>query len=161
MSKNLDIAKKIIKANYKDFDGGLFDSRNIVGDDMRTIYDKGGLTIDVCDFYEYIEIFGLDYKDFRKLDKYYDGLVKKYRKKKYGKDKTKKKKQKPFFMNWENDKLRCTNKNFERFYNLLNNHNLLTDSRYATEYLDHSLTLTLNLNIDQIANFGIKFYGGK
>ena len=36
-----------------------FDSRNFVGDYMETIYDKDGITIDVCYGYEYIEIFGL------------------------------------------------------------------------------------------------------
>ena len=51
----LDIAKRIIKENYKDADCGIYDTRNIVGDPMTTIYRGNELTIDICYHYSYFE----------------------------------------------------------------------------------------------------------
>ena len=55
----LEIAKKVIKENIKDGDCGLFNTRNLVGDAMTTLYEEDGLTIDICYFYSYFEVFGL------------------------------------------------------------------------------------------------------
>lgn len=46
-----------------------FDTRNLVGDSMRTIYNENGITIDYCYDWDYIEIFGLSEKDFADLKK--------------------------------------------------------------------------------------------
>ena len=70
----LDIAKKIIKEHYKEADCGLYDTRNIVGDWMTTIYEDDGLTIDICYNYSYFEVFGLSNKDFEELLTFYSGL---------------------------------------------------------------------------------------
>lgn len=37
----------------------MFDTRNIVGDKMETIYSEDGITVDICHYYQYLEIFGL------------------------------------------------------------------------------------------------------
>ncbi len=42
----------------------MFDTRNLVGDRMITIYDSNGVVIDYCPGYEYIEIFGLTDDEF-------------------------------------------------------------------------------------------------
>jgi hypothetical protein len=70
----LEIAKKIIKENYEDADCGIYDTRNLVYDRMTTIYDKDGLTIDICYAWSYFEVFGLDEEDFIELYHYYHEL---------------------------------------------------------------------------------------
>ena len=37
-----------------------FTTRNTVGDTMKTIYEQDGVTLDVCEDWDYIEVFGLD-----------------------------------------------------------------------------------------------------
>lgn len=73
---NLEKAKEIVKKYYKDADCGIFDSRNILGDSMITIYEDEGLKIDICYNYAYFEVFGLTNKEFKELGKYYDSLKK-------------------------------------------------------------------------------------
>ena len=72
----LDIAKRIIKENYKDADCGIYDTRNIVGDQMTTIYRGNELTIDICYHYSYFEVFGLSNNEFDELEKFYNTLNK-------------------------------------------------------------------------------------
>ena len=76
MSK-LEKAKEIIKENFDDACCGIFDSRNFVGDPMFNIYEKDGLTVDICYNYSYFEVFGLSSEEFKELEKYYYGLVRK------------------------------------------------------------------------------------
>ena len=70
----LDIAKKIIKENYKDADCGIFDSQNIVGDPMTTLYEYYDLIIDICYPYAYFEVFGLSDDEFDELENFYNTL---------------------------------------------------------------------------------------
>lgn len=74
MKDKLEIAKSVIKENYKDADCGIFDCRNLVGDSMSTIYDEDGLQIDICYRYSYFEVFGLTDNEFAELEKYYEDL---------------------------------------------------------------------------------------
>lgn len=71
---NLEIAKKIIKRNYSIADLGIFHTRNICGDIMFNVYDKNGLTIDICREWAYFEVFGLSDNDFKELVEYYNSL---------------------------------------------------------------------------------------
>ena len=71
---NLEKAKEIVKANYRNADCGIFDSRNIFGDIMTTIYESEGLIIDVCYHYSYFEVFGLSNAEFEELEQYYEWL---------------------------------------------------------------------------------------
>lgn len=73
MSK-LDIAKDIIKGFYLLADCGIYNTRNIMGDPMTTIYEDNGLTIDICYNYSYFEVFGLSKTDFNELVKFYNTL---------------------------------------------------------------------------------------
>lgn len=73
---SLEKAKEIVKKYYKDADCGIFDSRNILGDSMITIYKDKSLTINICYNYAYFEVFGLTNKEFKELEKYYDSLKK-------------------------------------------------------------------------------------
>lgn len=75
MSK-LDIAKDIIKGFYFLADCGIYNTRNIMGDPMTTIYEDNGLTIDICYNYSYFEVFGLSKADFKELEKFYNTLDK-------------------------------------------------------------------------------------
>ena len=70
----LDIAKRIIKEYYDEARCGIFDSRNIVGDPMNRIYDDGELSIDICYYWGYFEVFGLSNDDFIELEKFYNSL---------------------------------------------------------------------------------------
>ena len=70
----LDIAKKIIKEYFEQGECGIFDSQNIVGDDMINIFNENGLKIDICLEYEYFEVFGLSSNEFEELKNYYNNL---------------------------------------------------------------------------------------
>ena len=73
---NLDVAKEIIGKYISIADCGLFDSRNLVGDPMITVYSANGLTIDVCHRYSYFEVFGLSDEEFKQLGEYYSQKIK-------------------------------------------------------------------------------------
>ena len=70
----LEIAKRVIKENIEDARCGIFDTRNIVGDTMETLYDSDDLTIDICYFWMYFEVFGLTKEEFMILEGYYNSL---------------------------------------------------------------------------------------
>ena len=70
----LEIAKRIIKENIEDARCGIFDTRNIVGDTMETLYASDDLTIDICYFWMYFEVFGLTKEEFMILEGYYNSL---------------------------------------------------------------------------------------
>ena len=72
--ERLENAKKIIKEYFLLADCGLFNTRNIFGDLMETIYNDGYVTIDICYGYSYFEVFGLNEKEFRELKDYYNDL---------------------------------------------------------------------------------------
>lgn len=72
---NLEKAKEVVKTYYKYANRGIFDNRNIVGDETRTIYESKGLTIDICFNYSYFEVFGLSDAEFEELESYYDSLA--------------------------------------------------------------------------------------
>ena len=73
MSK-LEKAKQVIEHYYEDATGGIFDSRNIVGDLMDNIYEDDGLSIDICYGYAYFEVFGLTDEEFEELADFYESL---------------------------------------------------------------------------------------
>ena len=72
----LEKAKEIVSKYYKAADCGIFNSRNILGDPMETVYAGEGLMVDVCYPYAYFEVFGLSNREFEKLEKFYEGLSK-------------------------------------------------------------------------------------
>lgn len=46
-----------------------FFTRNFVGDEMTTIYDHDGITVDLCCYWGYIEVFGLTDEEISALEK--------------------------------------------------------------------------------------------
>lgn len=66
--------KKIIKENYNYADCGLFNTRNIAGDIMLTLYKGNHFTLDICYDWSYYEIFGTNEKEFKELKDYYNSL---------------------------------------------------------------------------------------
>lgn len=70
----LDIAKKIIEENYNDGDCGIFNTPNVVGDPMTTVYRGNELVINICYYYSYFEVFGLSKAEFKELEKFYNTL---------------------------------------------------------------------------------------
>lgn len=74
MKTNLEIAKRVIEENYKKADCGIFNCRNWTGDPMVTVYDEAGLTIDICYYYSYFEVFGLSDEDFAELKNFYNSF---------------------------------------------------------------------------------------
>ncbi len=71
---NLEKAKSVIKEYYKAGDCGIFNSCNLVGDSMATVYHDDDLWIDICYDYSYFEVFGLSDNEFEDLVKFYKML---------------------------------------------------------------------------------------
>ena len=70
----IDKVKNVIKNNYNDADCGLFFTRNLVGDPMTTIWEEDGVTIDICYYYSYFEVFGLTEEEENELSRFYDSM---------------------------------------------------------------------------------------
>lgn len=60
---------EVIKFLNEKFGGPIqaFNTRNWIGDDMVTIYEKDGIQIDYAPDYDYIEIFGVSEEEFEIL----------------------------------------------------------------------------------------------
>lgn len=65
MNRIEKLRKFLIEHDFKNTQ--TFDSRNLAGDGMVTIYEDDGITVDYCLFYEYLEIFGLSRKEYHSL----------------------------------------------------------------------------------------------
>ena len=62
----IDKLKKFLNEEFKE-KIQAFNSRNLVGDQIYTIYDEDGITVDMCYEWSYIEIFGLTQQQFEDL----------------------------------------------------------------------------------------------
>lgn len=71
---NLEIAKKIIKANFENAPFGLFDCLDVAGDAKEILYNRNGLVILIAPVWEYFEVFGLTDYEFEELHKFYKSL---------------------------------------------------------------------------------------
>lgn len=61
----IDKLKNFLKQNYQGTQ--IFNSRNLVDDNMGIVYEEDGIVVSYCYDYEYIEIFGLTDKEFESL----------------------------------------------------------------------------------------------
>lgn len=61
----IDKLKKFLQENYPNEQA--FNTKNVLGDSMRTVYNEDGIIVDYCYDYVYIEIFGLTDKEFENL----------------------------------------------------------------------------------------------
>ena len=61
--------EKLIEFLKKEFPNGIqmFNTGNLVGDPMCTIYSEDGIVVDYCYGYESIEVFGLSDEAFQTL----------------------------------------------------------------------------------------------
>ena len=71
---NVEKVKKVITENYLNGDCGIFDTRNIVGDTMTTIFKENGITVDICYDWAYFEVFGLSREEFEEVYEFYNGI---------------------------------------------------------------------------------------
>lgn len=76
-----EIVKDLIKENYDQAWGGLFDTRNTTGDPMDNLYDGRFFRLDICYNMMYFEVFGTTIKEFKALEKFYNKLEKERKKK--------------------------------------------------------------------------------
>lgn len=67
--------KNIIKLFYDPAcKGGLFNTRNVVGDKMINLYKSKDVQLDICFDFDYFEVFGLTDEEFKDLQNYYSNL---------------------------------------------------------------------------------------
>ena len=74
MMTNLEQAKKVIRENFSQADCGIYNTQNVFGDPMGTVYEENGLRIDICIPYSYLEVFGLTDEEFEELERFYNSL---------------------------------------------------------------------------------------
>lgn len=72
--KELKKIKELIKEYYNLADCGIYNTRNVVGDELTTLYRGKYFTLDICIGYSYYEILGMTLEEFNKLEKYYNKL---------------------------------------------------------------------------------------
>ena len=72
--EELKEVKELIKKRYGDADGGMFFTRNIVGDTMKTIFKGEYFTLDMCYYWGYYELFGCTEDEEKEVTEYYEGL---------------------------------------------------------------------------------------
>ena len=70
--KELQHIKKLIKEYYSDGDCGLYNTRNILGDQMANVFNGKYFELDLCYHYSYFEIFGTTKDEFEELEKFYE-----------------------------------------------------------------------------------------
>lgn len=75
-----EIVKGLIKENYDQAWGGLFDTKNTTGDVMDNLYDGRFFRLDICYNMMYFEVFGTTIKEFKALEKFYNKLEKERKK---------------------------------------------------------------------------------
>lgn len=65
--RRVDKVKVFLKEKYPE-GIQMFNSRNLVGDTMETIYDEDGIIVDECYYWCYIEIFGVTREEWDELE---------------------------------------------------------------------------------------------
>ena len=67
----MDILNEIISLLKRNFPERIqmFSNRGIFHDEKLTIYQKDGVIVDWCPYYEYVEILGLPKRDFEIIER--------------------------------------------------------------------------------------------
>lgn len=74
--EKLKKALEFLRDYFKDYDRmPAYNCRNTAGDDMETIYEEDGITIEWCYNFSYIEVFGLTEVEFNKLLEMSNGFL--------------------------------------------------------------------------------------
>lgn len=66
--------KQIIKENIEDYNCGIYNTRNIVGDFMINLYEGKYFTLDACYHWPYYELFGTTDEEFKEIKEYYNSI---------------------------------------------------------------------------------------
>ena len=69
--KEIDEIKKIIEEKIEDYDCGIYDTRNVVGDPMSTLYEGKYIQLGACYYFSYYEVFGTTKKEFKEIEEFY------------------------------------------------------------------------------------------
>ena len=72
--EELEKVKEIMKETIDTYSCGLFNTRNIAGDFMATLFNGKYFTLDACYSWSYFELFGTTEEEFKEIKKYYNGL---------------------------------------------------------------------------------------
>lgn len=72
--KEFKKVKELIKEYYEQARHGIFNTRNIVGDSMITIFNGEYFTLDICFGWEYFEVFGATEEEFAELTELYNSM---------------------------------------------------------------------------------------
>ena len=72
--RDLEPIKKIIKDNFENGKWGIYNTRNIAGDSMINLYNENGVQVDICMFWEYFEVFGLNKEEYEEIECFYHNL---------------------------------------------------------------------------------------
>jgi len=70
----LQKAKELVKKYFDEGCCGIFNTRNIAGDEMENLYSDGSFMVDICYDWQYFEVFGLSDEEFMELKNYYGEL---------------------------------------------------------------------------------------
>lgn len=70
----IEKVKEIIRYLYKYADCGLFFTPNMAGAEMQPLLSCGGITLYICYYYSYFEVFGLTDQEERRLLKFYRNM---------------------------------------------------------------------------------------
>ena len=78
MNKEEDYKRvcELIKYNIRAGDCGIFNNRNIVGDDLVNLFKGKYIELDICHDYAYFEVLGLSLEEFNNIKKFYIICVK-------------------------------------------------------------------------------------
>lgn len=74
--EELSKVKELIKQHFDDATAGMYFTRNIAGDSMKTIFKGEYFTLDICRYWGYYELFGCTAAEEKEVKEYYKGLVK-------------------------------------------------------------------------------------
>ena len=72
--KRIEKIKEFVKDNFKNYNGGLFFTENVLGDRVELLEEIDDVGIYGCDQYSYLEIYDLDDEEENELLEYYNEL---------------------------------------------------------------------------------------
>ena len=76
--KEYEKIKSIIKEHIGLGNCGLYNTRNIVGDNMLNLFQGKYFSLDICYGYSYFEVFGMTNEEYELLEEYYYKLKEEY-----------------------------------------------------------------------------------
>ena len=63
--------KELIRENIELTNCGLFNTRNVAGDEMKTLFDGKYFTLDICESWSYYELFGTNENEWNEINYIY------------------------------------------------------------------------------------------